>query len=165
MNNETKRIIIEEGYFTEVDYPFGIKPKFSTLVSNLELSTKRAVIIFVPVDNIRDLERFKKTTKYEECNLSTSPVDILSFDNVIIECDVAHGIIYRGERSVIFQIVTKDVDLGYKSIEKIRGGVQWYMMESNDIISSIWYKLKNENSQLVSFNGQSITFRLSIKEI
>ena len=37
-----------------------------------------------------------------------------------------------------------DVDPGYKFIEKIRSGVQWYMMESKDIISSICFKLKNE---------------------
>ena len=58
-----------------------------------------------------------------------------------------------------------DVDPGYKYIEKFRGGVLWYMMESKDVISSICFKLKSENNQLVSFNGQSITFRLSIKEI
>ena len=38
------------------------------------------------------------------------------------------------------------------------------MMESKDIISSICFNLKNENNEIVSFNGQSITFRLSIKE-
>ena len=38
------------------------------------------------------------------------------------------------------------------------------MMESKDKISSICLKLKNENDQHVSFNGQSITFPLSIKE-
>ena len=58
-----------------------------------------------------------------------------------------------------------DVDPGYKFIEKTHGGVQWYLMESKDIISSICFKLKNENILLVSFNGQSITFCLSIKEI
>ena len=58
-----------------------------------------------------------------------------------------------------------DVDPGYKNIEKFRGGVQWYMMESKDIISSICFKLKNESNQSVSFNRQSITFRLPIKEI
>ena len=58
-----------------------------------------------------------------------------------------------------------DVDPGYKYIEKFRGGVQWCMMESKDNISGICFKLKNENNQLESFNGQSITFRLSIKEI
>ena len=58
-----------------------------------------------------------------------------------------------------------DVDPGYKYQEKFHGGVQWYIMESKDIISSICFKLKNENAELVSFNEQSINFRLSIKEI
>ena len=58
-----------------------------------------------------------------------------------------------------------DVDHGYKYVETFRGGVQWYVMESKYIISSICFKLKSEKNQIVSFNGQSITFRLSIKEI
>ena len=58
-----------------------------------------------------------------------------------------------------------DVDPGYKNVEKFHGGVQWYLMETKDVISSICFKLKNEIGNLVSFNGQSVTFRLSIKEI
>ena len=58
-----------------------------------------------------------------------------------------------------------DVLPGYKYIHKFRGRVQFYMMESKDIISIICFKLKNENGDLVSFNGQSVNFRLSIKEI
>ena len=54
---------------------------------------------------------------------------------------------------------------GYQYIEKIRVGVQWYMMESKDNISYICFKLKNKNGNLVSFNSQSVTIRLSIKEI
>ena len=54
---------------------------------------------------------------------------------------------------------------GYKFINRFEGGVQWYMMESKDVISSISFKLKNENNELVSFNGQSIWFRLSINEV
>ena len=57
-----------------------------------------------------------------------------------------------------------EVDPGYNYIENFHGDVQWFLMESKGIISSICFKLKNENNQLVSFNGQSITFRLSIKE-
>ena len=57
------------------------------------------------------------------------------------------------------------VSPGYKYVCRFEGGVQWYMMESKDVISSISFKLKNENNELVSFNGQSISFRLSIKEI
>ena len=58
-----------------------------------------------------------------------------------------------------------DVDPGYKYIEQFRGGFQLYMMKSKYIISTICFKLKNENNQVVSFNGQSIKFRLSIEEI
>ena len=34
-----------------------------------------------------------------------------------------------------------------------------------DFISSVNLKLKNENGELVSFNGQSVTFRLPTKEV
>ena len=58
-----------------------------------------------------------------------------------------------------------EVDPGYKYIKKNRVGVQWFMMELKDFISKVSFELKNEKGNLVSFNGQSITFRLSIKEI
>ena len=73
--------------------------------------------------------------------------------------------IFKGKTTGKVHNFTMDVDPDYKYIEKFRGGVQWYMMGSKDIFSSLCLKLKNENNQLVSFNGQSITFRLSIKEI
>ena len=72
--------------------------------------------------------------------------------------------IFKTKRSGITHNFTMDVDAEYKYIEEIRGGVQWYMKQSKDIISSICFKLKIENNQIVSFNGQSKTFGLSIKE-
>ena len=165
LNNEIKRIVIDPEHYTEANYPFNIKPNFSTLGSIIEISTQGPIITFVPNDSIGDLLGFNKTTIFEEYNLSPNPVDILSFDNIFLECNIAQGMICKGKRSGIIHNFTMDVDPGYKYIEKFRGGVQWYMMESKDIISSIGFKLKNEYNQIVSFNGQSITFRLSIKEI
>ena len=165
LNNEIKRIIIDKEHYTEANYPFSIKPNFSTLGSIIEISTQGPVITFIPDDSMGNLLGFNKTTIFKEDNLSPNPVDILSFDNIFLECNIAQGMIFRGKRSGIIHNFTMDVDPGYKYIEKFRGGIQWYMMESNDIISSICFKLKNENNQIVSFNGQSVTFRLSIKEI
>ena len=73
--------------------------------------------------------------------------------------------IFRGRRSGIIHKFTMDVDPGYEYIEMFRGGVQWYMMEIKDVISSINFGIKNENNQLIRFNGQSINFRLSINEV
>ena len=116
-------------------------------------------------NSIRDLLGFNARTFYEEYTLSKNPVDILSIVNIFLECDIAQGMIFKGKRSGIIHNFTMDVDPGYKFIGNFEGGVQWYMMESKDVISSICSKLKNEIGSLVSFNGQNITFRLSIEEI
>ena len=165
LNNEIKRVIIDEEHYTEANYPFNIKPNFSTLGSIIGISTQGPVITFTPNDSIGDPLEFNNTTIFEEYSLSPNPDDTLSFDNFFIETDIAKGMIFKGKRTGNIHNFTMDVDPGYKYIEKFRGGLQWYIMESKDIISSICFKLKNENGNLVSFNGQSLTFRLSIKEI
>ena len=165
LNDEIKRILINDMHFTEENYPFQIKPNFSTLGSIIEISNQESAISFKTEDSIGSLLGFNKRTIYEEYNPSDNPVDILSFDNIFIETVIAQGMIFKGRRSGIIHNFTMDVDPGYEYIEKFHGGIQWYMMGSKDIISSICFKLKNENGKLVSFNGQSITFRLSIKEI
>ena len=112
LNNEVERIIIDEGLYTEANYPFTIKPNFSTLRSIIRISTQGPVITFVPHDSIRKLLGLNKTKIYEEYNLSSNPVDILSFDNMFSECDIAQGMIFRGKRSGIIHYFTMDVNPG-----------------------------------------------------
>ena len=146
MNNEIKRIIIDEEYYSETNYPFTIKPNFSTLGSIIEISPQVSIISFMFDDSIKDLLGFNARTLYEEYTPSDDPVDILWFDYIFLECNIAQGMIFKGKRSGINHNFTMDFDPGYKYIEKFRDGVQWYMMESKDIVSSICFKLKNENN-------------------
>ena len=163
LNDEFKRIYIDQGHYTEVDYPFQIKANFSTLGSIIEISPQGPIIIFMFDDSIRDPLGFHAITLYEKYKLSPNRVYILSFDNIFIHTNFAQGMIFKSKRSGIIHNFTMSGNPGYKYIEKLRGGVQWYEMELNDVISSICFKLKTENIQLVSFNGQSISFRLSMK--
>ena len=165
LNNEIRRNVIDKSHYSEDEYPFTIKPKFSTLGSIIEISPQGSIVSLMFDDSIRDFLGLNARTLYEEYNLSHNPVDILYFDKIFLECDIAQGMIFRGKRSGTIHNFTMDVNLGYKYVEKFRGGVQWYMMESKDIISSICFKLKNEINQIIPFNGQNIIFRLSIKEI
>ena len=166
LDDEIKRICIIDGHFSESNYPFKIKPNFSTLGSIIEIDVGIGrQIDFNPDDSTRDLLRYKPKILNKEYSLSDHPVDILSFDNIFLECNITQSTIFKGKRSGINHNFTMDVDPGYKYIEKFRDGVQWYTMESKDIISSICCKLNNENGNLVSFNGKNITFRLSIKEL
>ena len=165
MNKEIKRIVIEEEHYSEIEYPFTIKQKFLTLASIIEITTQKTINTFVPLNSIPDLLGFNKTTIFEVYNLSPNPVDILFFDNIFLERDIAQGRIYKGRRFRIFHNWTMIVHPCYKDVKTFTGGITWYMMESKDIISTLCFRLKNEINQLVPFNGQSRTFRLSIKEI
>ena len=165
LDNEIKRINIDEGHYSKNDYPFKIKPNFSTLGSITEFSPQGPTISFMFDDSIRDLLGFNARTLYEEYNLSPNPVDIISFNSIFTETDIVKGMIFKGKRSGILMNFTMSVSPGYKYVCWFEEGIQWYMMESKDVISSISFKLKNEKNELVSFNGQSISFTLSSKEI
>ena len=122
-------------------------------------------IDFTQNETIREVLGFKSKRISKEINNSDYPVDIISFDNIFIETDIALGMIINGKRTGVIHNFTMDVNPGDRYIEKFHSGIQWFMMEDKDFISNINFKLKNEHNKLVSFNGQSKTFRLSIKEV
>ena len=130
LNKEIKRIIIDEGYFTTSDYPFLIKPKFSNLGCIIEVSNEESAISFKPDDSIRDLLGFNKTSIYEKYNLSPNPVDIISFDNIFIETNIAQGMIFKQKRTAIIHNFTMTVNPAYKYVERFAGGVAWYMLHT-----------------------------------
>ena len=89
LSDEIKRIINDEEHCTEAIYPFKIKPNFSTLGSIIEISPQGTILSFMFDDSIKDILGFHAITLYEEYNSSTNPVDILSIDNIFLECDNA----------------------------------------------------------------------------
>ena len=118
LNDAIKRIIIDEEHYTEANYPFKIKPNFSTLGSIIEISPQGPIKSFMFDDSIKDLIRFYAKTLYEEYTPSNDPVDILSFDNFYLEFDIAHGMIFKGKKSNIIHNWTMIVSPGYKYVEK-----------------------------------------------
>ena len=64
-----KRIIINQGQYTESKYLFEIKANFSTLGSFIEISPQGPIISFLFDDSIRDLLGFNARTLYEEYTL------------------------------------------------------------------------------------------------
>ena len=100
--DEIRRINIEEGHFTEVDYPFTKKPILSTLRSFVEVSRQESLISFTPNDSIKDFLAFNPQTVYANCNLTPTPVSIFVFDNIFLEADIAQGMIFIRKISRIF---------------------------------------------------------------
>ena len=116
-------------------------------------------------DSIRNLLGFHETILYKKYNLSPNLVGISSFDKNFLDYGIAKAMIYKQNRSGIIQIRIMTVNPGYNYVESFAGGITWYMMETKDVISSFSFELKNEINELISYNGQSVSFRLSINEV
>ena len=71
-------------------------------MSNIENSRQEPLISFLPKKSIQNLLGLNASTKYEEYNLSPNPVDILSFDNIFLETNIAKRNILKSRQSVIF---------------------------------------------------------------
>ena len=65
LNNQIKRIINDEGHYTEAYYPFTMKPSFSTLGCIIEISPQEPIISFMLNDSIRVPLGFHAITLYE----------------------------------------------------------------------------------------------------
>ena len=113
LKKRTKRIIIDEGLFTEANYPFK-KPNFSKLGYIIEVSPQGPIISFIFDDSVRNLLGFHAILLYEAYNLSRDRVVILSFDNIFIHTDIAQGMIFKSKTSGINHNLTMDVNPGYK---------------------------------------------------
>ena len=68
-NDEIKKIIFDEGHYSENEYPFSLKPNFSTLGSIIQIEPQGPIISFVFGDSIRRLLGFHETILYKEYHL------------------------------------------------------------------------------------------------
>ena len=86
LNNELKRIFIDDGHITEANYPFTMKRFFSTLGSIIKISLQRPMISFMFDDSIKDILGFNASTFYEDFNpiLSIFYFSTIFFSSVIL---------------------------------------------------------------------------------
>ena len=73
---------------------FVVKPNFDNLRSNIEIADGWE-IDFTQNNTIREVLGFKSKRISNEINHSDYPVDIISFDNIFIETDIALGMIIQ----------------------------------------------------------------------
>ena len=159
LDAEIKRICITDGNFREDDFPFKIKLNFSTLGSIIEIDVGIGrQISFMYDDSRGNFLGFETFVLHEEYNLSDYPVDILSFDNNFLECDIAQGMIFKGKRNGIIHNFTMEVDPGYKYFDKFIGGVQGYIMESKDIVFGTNYYHSMVKVSLFVYQSKKIKF-------
>ena len=97
LHKEIERIIIDEGYITEEDYPFTIKANFSTLGSNIEITPGRGWQISF-VQDIRS-ESFCELNRLSyTMDIFYPIIPLIDYPLIIffLETDIAQGMISNG---------------------------------------------------------------------
>ena len=94
INKEFKGIIVDEGLFTQANYPFRMKPKFSILGYNIKFSPQGPIKSFMFDDSIRDFGDYIFPEQFVVVKSLTGPIIGLHFmrhNSVVI--DTTHGFI------------------------------------------------------------------------
>ena len=92
---------------------------FSTLASIVGTSSRWLKICLLQDVSLRDLLGFDPVVLNEKYNLSPNPVGILSFDNFVLETEIAQAMLLKTKPSEISDYFTDDVDPVVKYIEKM----------------------------------------------
>ena len=74
-------------------------------------------------DSIKDPLGFNARTLYEEYTPSDHLVDILSFDNIFLECNIAQGMIFKGKRSGTLPWMSTQGISVFKNSEVLYNGI------------------------------------------
>ena len=83
----------------------------------METSKQEPLLNFSPDNSIWGLLGFNLETKFEKYNSSPNQVDILSFDNILLDTNIVQGITVKGKRSGIIHNCTLDVHPDHEYIE------------------------------------------------
>ena len=97
LSDEIEGNKFKKGCFTPELYPFKITPNFSTLGGFIEIKPNfiGSGISFLHDDSRREFLRFDSVVIYDQYNLSHNPVEILSFDNMFMETNIAQGMTFQ----------------------------------------------------------------------
>ena len=100
-----------------------------------------------------------------EYDVSDKQADVIFLDKVKREKNIVKGMISETKRSGVIRNFRTGVDPGCDDMENNTSGLIWNMMENKDNLSSMTFKLQNENGKLVTCDGPDFTFRSTIKRI
>lgn len=97
-------------------------------------------------------------------NESPNIVDIMQVNTILVNIDIIMGSYVNGSPSPTIYSFYPEVAPGYKIVERPNPSLIYYPVSRNDISRMrVW--LADQNGNLVDFRGETITLRISIREV
>ena len=98
-------------------------------------------------------------------NTSEDKVNIISFNNVFIYCDIVRGSYLNGIRTHILHSFSLNVSPGFRFVDKFYGGISYKgIINSKEQITLIKFYVRDDNGKALDFQGEELTFKVKIIE-
>jgi hypothetical protein len=116
------------------------------------------------VDNsIASILGFEKK-EYSKPSLGENKIDISNINSINIKCDLVQNTFIDGKRTnILYSFPYGTVGMGYRIIESPNPII--YLPLTRKYISSISFRIEDQNGRLVSFNGEEIMMTLHIHQV
>ena len=160
VNNEVKRQLIVNG---DDESAINITANISRLTAIVNIEDPHYKVDFGVENSIGSILGFKKTVIGFGYNESSSIVNIMPVNSILVNIDIIMGSYVNGFQSPTLYCFHPNVSPGYKIVERPNPTLIYYPLSRHDISRMrVW--LTDQNGELIDFRNETITIRIHLRE-
>jgi len=166
LSDEIQRILVLNGDYDNINLKFyiTISPNKSKLTSIVHIDNPNYKVDFTVSKSIGTLLGFKKVVINAGYNESTSIVDIMTLNSILVNIDIISGSYVNGTALPVIYSFYPNVSPGYKIVETPNPQLIYHPVTRNDISKMrVW--LTNQDNRPVDLRGEILTVRIFVREI
>ena len=161
INLELQRLLTERGDF---DNTFSITPNISKLTSIIEITKPQFKIDFGVANSIGTVLGFGNDVITQGYNESPKIVNIIQINSILINTDIISGSYVNGSQYSTIYSFYPNVAPGFKVVERPVPSLTFFPLSRSNI-ESIRIFLTDQDLNPIDLRGETITVRLSMREI
>jgi hypothetical protein len=160
INNEIKRQLIVNG---DDESAINITANISRLTAIVNIEDPNYKVDFGVDNSIGSVLGFGKTIVGFGYNESSSIVNIMPVNSILVNIDIIMGSYVNGFPSPTLYCFHPNVSPGFKIVERPNPALIYYPLSRHDISRMrVW--LTSENGELIDFRNETITIRIHLRE-
>ena len=161
INLELQRLLTERGDF---DNTFAITPNISKLTSIIEITKPLFKIDFGVPKSIGKVLGFVNEVISQGYNESPKIVNIIQINSILVNTDIISGSYVNGNQFSTIYSFYPNVAPGFKVVERPIPSLTFFPLSRSNI-ESIRIFLTDQDLNPIDLRGETITVRLSMREI
>ena len=164
IENEIKRLMIENNHWDEKDIPFTLSLNLNVFKSVIDIKNDKFSIDFTRPKTFRNLLGFDSKVLKKGYNKSDNTVQITSASSILIKCSIISGGYLNGESSnILYSLPAYLVPVGYKI--NVEVSERMYLPVNTRVIQEIVFEIVDNNNKPLDFKNEQVALALHLRQI